>query len=80
MPEAVKSCLSIREYGFAESGISSGKVSSVVVVLIPETTGEKLSNRRRSFANDFFRQFPLTVDKSEKAMFQQLGVNRNLAS
>ena len=80
MPEAVKFCRGIGEYCVTEGGISSGKVSSVVVVLIPETTGEKLSNRRRSFANDFFRQFPLTVDKSEKAMFQQLGVNRNLAS
>ena len=80
MPEAVKFCRGIGEYCVTEGGISSGKVSSVVVVLIPEATGEQLSNRGHFFTDDFLRLLPLATDESKKAMFQQLGVNRNLAS
>ena len=77
MPEAVKFCRGIGEYCVTEGGISSGKVSSVVVVLIPEATGEKLSNRGHFFTDDFLRLLPLTADKRKETMFQQLGMNWN---
>ena len=80
MPEAVTFCRGIGEYCVTEGGISSGKVSSVVVVLIPEATGEKLSNRGHFFTDDFLRLLPLATDESKKAMFQQLGMNWNQAS